>query len=94
MAVRLVVTMTAAKGKGDEFLKLFTAHAQNAVHKEPGCEQYEVFRSPADPDRFALLERWKDRKSLEGHQAAARARPAPYASLRGAPSAIEQFDVP
>ena len=32
---------------------------------EPGCEQFEVFQSVANPDRLALLERWTDPAALD-----------------------------
>ena len=34
------------------------------VMKEPGCEQFEVFQSVVNPDKLALLERWKDQAAL------------------------------
>ena len=48
MAVRLVVTMTSQTGKGDEFAKAFSANLPSA-QKEPGCEQYALFRSLEGP---------------------------------------------
>jgi quinol monooxygenase YgiN len=93
MAVRLVVTLTAAKGKGDEFARAFCANLPN-VQKEPGCEQYAFFRSLEDPDRFVLLERWKDQAALDVHAALLRSRPSSTASLRGGPPTMERYEVP
>ena len=93
MAVRVIVTMNAQKGRGDEFGRLFAANLPNVL-KEPGCEQYALFRSQEDPDRFVLLERWKDQRSLDTHLALARSRPAPHASLRAGAPVMERFEAP
>ena len=61
MAVRLVVTITAAPGKGAELAQVYKARCAEA-QKEPGCEQFEIFQSVANPDRLALLERWPTRR--------------------------------
>ena len=66
MAIRLVVTITAAPGKGSELAQAYRARCTEAM-KEPGCEQFEVFQSLMDPDRLALLERWKDQPALDAH---------------------------
>src|SRR5690606_12553936 len=34
---------------------------------EPGCLQYEVFRSLEFPNQFALLEAWADQESYDAH---------------------------
>ncbi len=44
MAIRLVVTITAAPGKGSELAQAFRTRCAG-VMKEPGCEQFEVFQS-------------------------------------------------
>jgi quinol monooxygenase YgiN len=66
MAIRLIVTMRATPGRGDELARAYEARCA-AVKSEPGCEQYEIFRSLVDPDRFVLLERWRDQAALERH---------------------------
>ena len=55
MSVRLVVTVTAAPGKGAELAQAYKARCAEAM-KEPGC-----------PDRLALLERWADQAALDVH---------------------------
>ena len=57
MAIRLVVTITAAPGKGSELAQVYKARCADAM-KEPGCEQFEIFQGVANPDKLALLERW------------------------------------
>ena len=66
MAIRLVVSITAAPGKGAELAQAYKARCTQAM-KEPGCEQFEVFQSVLHPDRFALLERWVDQAALDTH---------------------------
>jgi quinol monooxygenase YgiN len=66
MAVRLVVTINAAPGKGSELAQVFQTRC-NDVMQEPGCEQFEVFQSVLNPDKLALLELWKDQAALDAH---------------------------
>ncbi|HYJ14348.1 MAG TPA: antibiotic biosynthesis monooxygenase family protein [Candidatus Limnocylindria bacterium] len=66
MAVRLIVTITAATGKGSELGKLYKARCEDIVN-EPGCEQFEVFQSVVNPDHLVILERWTDQAALDFH---------------------------
>ncbi len=66
MSVRLVVTITAAPGKGTELAQVYKARCADAM-KEPGCEQFEIFQSAVNPDRLTLLERWTDQAALDVH---------------------------
>ena len=66
MAVRLVVTITAAPGKGSELAQAFQTRCTD-VMQEPGCQQFKVFQSVLNPDKLALLELWKDQAALDVH---------------------------
>lgn len=66
MSVRLVVTITAAPGKGAALLAEYRKRCTD-VMQEPGCEQFEVFQSALDPDKLVLLELWKDQAALDVH---------------------------
>jgi quinol monooxygenase YgiN len=66
MSVRLVVTLTAAPGKGSELARVFRGRCAE-VMQEPGCEQFEVFQSVLDPDKLTLLELWTDQAALDVH---------------------------
>jgi quinol monooxygenase YgiN len=66
MSVRLVVTITAAPGKGSELARVFRDRCAE-VRQEPGCEQFEVFQSALDPDKLTLLELWTDQAALDVH---------------------------
>jgi len=81
MSVRLVVTITAAPGKGAELAQAYTARCADCM-KEPGCEQFEVFRSVVNPDKLALLERWTDQMALDTHAKLNSTRPALHPELR------------
>ena len=66
MGIRLVITMTAAPGKGTELAQAMRGRCLEVV-KEPGCEQFEAFQSAVNPDRLTLLEHWKDQAALDVH---------------------------
>ena len=81
MAVRLIVTITAAPGKGSELGKLYKARCEDIV-KEPGCEQFEVFQSVVNPDHLVILERWTDQAALDVHSKVNTTRPPLPPELR------------
>jgi quinol monooxygenase YgiN len=81
MAIRLVVTITAAPGKGSELAQAYKARCAE-VMREPGCEQFEVFQSVVNPDKLTLLECWADQAALDAHAEVNRTRPALLPELR------------
>src|SRR5919106_5656157 len=81
MAVRLIVTITAAPGKGSELAQLYKGRCAD-VMKEPGCEQFEVFQSVVNPDKLTILERWSDQAALDAHAKVNSTRPPLPAELR------------
>jgi len=74
MAVRLVVTITAASGKGAQFAAAFKPRCE-ASRKDPGCLQFELFQSIFDPDKFTLIELWESQAALDNHAKLQAARP-------------------
>lgn len=90
MAVRLVVTLAAAPGKGADLAAAFRARCAE-VRQEPGCEQYEVFQSVLDPDRLTLLERWTDQAALDAHAKVNAARPPLPRGLRSGAGEREDY---
>jgi quinol monooxygenase YgiN len=74
MAIRLVITIMAAPGKGSDLAQAFKSRCAE-VMQEPGCEQFEVFRSAVNPDKLVLLEHWTDQAALDVHGEANKARP-------------------
>jgi quinol monooxygenase YgiN len=91
MAVRLVVTITATPGKGAELAATFKARCAE-VMKEPGCEQFEAFRSVLDPDRVILLERWTDQAALDAHARLSATHPPLAPQLRAGVSEREDYE--
>src|SRR3984893_13125186 len=81
MAVRLVVTITAAPGKGSELAQLMRARCEECM-KEPGCEQFEVFQSVLNTDKLASLERWSDHAAIDSHAKLTGSRPRLRPELR------------
>ena len=81
MAVRLVVTISAAPGKGPELAQSYTARCEDCM-KELGCEQFEVFQSVLNPDKLALLELWSDQAALDAHAELNATRPGLRPELR------------
>jgi len=66
MAIRLIVTINAAPGKGSELAQAYKGRCAE-VMAEPGCEQFEVFQSVVNPDKLTILERWTDKAALDAH---------------------------
>jgi quinol monooxygenase YgiN len=93
MAVRLVIQTRAAEGKGSDLAKLYPPRLLE-VQQEPGCEQYEVFQSVLDPDKFVLLERWSDAEALAVHSKLNQTRPpvAPPELRSGIPGEREDYE--
>jgi quinol monooxygenase YgiN len=81
MPIRLVVTITAAPGKGSELAQAYKGRCAE-VMKETGCEQFEVFQSVVNPDKLALLERWTDQAALDAHARSNITRPSLLPTLR------------
>jgi quinol monooxygenase YgiN len=81
MAIRLIVTITAAPGKGAELAQAYKERCAE-VMKEAGCEQFELFQSAVNTDKLAILERWTDAGSLDAHSRVQNARPPVRPDLR------------
>ena len=91
MSLRLLITLTAAPGKGAEFARALKTRCAE-VMREPGCEQFEVFQSAVNPDKLVLLELWKDQASLDAHSKMNAARaPLPEGLRSGVPGEREDY---
>ena len=91
MAIRLIVTINAAPGKGSELAQLYKGRCAD-VMQEPGCEQFEVFQSVVNPDKLTLLERWTDQASLDVHGKINSTRPSLPAELRAGTTEREDYE--
>jgi len=91
MPVRLVVSITAAPGKGSELAAAFRQRCAE-VMQEPGCQQFEVFQSVLNPDRLALLELWQDQAALDVHAGVNATRAPMPAGLRAGTGEREDYE--
>lgn len=66
--VRLVINMAAKEGMTDAYAEAWSPH-YDEVNAEPGCLQYELFRSTRNPQNLCLLEHWRDRAAFLTHWA-------------------------
>ena len=90
MAVRLVVTINAASGRGAELAQVFRQRCLD-VTQEPGCQEFEVFQSVLNPDKLALLELWKDQAALDAHAEVNATRAPLPDGLRGSAGSREDY---
>ena len=90
MTARLVVTITAAPGRGSELAQAYKTRCEECM-TEPGCEQFEVFQSVLNPDRLALLERWADEAALDAHAKLNSTRPSLRPELRAGAGEREDY---
>ena len=81
MTVRLIISITAAPGRGSDLAHAYGARCAE-VMKEPGCEQYEAFQSVLSPDNLVMLERWTDQAALDAHLQVNSTRPPLLPELR------------
>ena len=91
MAIRLIVTITAAPGRGSELAQAYKPRCAE-IMKEPGCEQFEVFQSVVNPDKLALLERWTDQAALDTHARLNSLRPPLLPELRMGSGEREDYE--
>ena len=81
MSVRLVISIDAEPGKGNELFQAMKARSADS-RKDAGCLQFEVFQSADNPDHLALLEHWESQAALDAHAKLNQSRPALPAGLR------------
>ena len=91
MSIRLVVTVTAAPGKGADLASAFEARAAEC-RKEPGCEQFDIFQGVTNSDEVVLLERWVDQAALDAHAKLNSTRPKLDATLRAGTGTREDYE--
>ena len=89
-AIRVVVQFTAdSPAIADEQVKGLAERAK-AVEAEPGCLQFEVFRSVAHPEKYALIERWESQEVLDARAGARGGGPPPLPA--GVRRTIEHYE--
>jgi quinol monooxygenase YgiN len=66
--VRLIIQFTAESAAEADKLVEGMADRCRSVQSEPGCVQFEVFRSALRPETYALLEHWTSEQALDEHR--------------------------
>ena len=92
MAIRLVVTITAAPGKGAELAQADKARCTQVMQGAWLRTVRSLPRASSNPDRFTLLERWADQAALETHAKVNQARPPLPAGLRAGAGEREDYE--
>ena len=73
--VRLVINFTADSAEiADKAVAGLVERCKKA-RQEPGCKQFEVFRSGLEPARYVLLEHWESPEALAVHASLNAANP-------------------
>ena len=73
--VRLVIQFTAETPElADKAIGSAVERCKRA-QQEPGCQQFEVFRSALRPEHYVLLELWESPEALAVHAEGMRANP-------------------
>ncbi len=78
--VRLIIQFTADNTEIADMAIAEAAERCKRVQQEPGCLQFEVFRSALQPEKYVLLEHWESKEALAVHaqlMAANPPRPTP-----------------
>jgi quinol monooxygenase YgiN len=65
--VRLIVQFTADSPETADKAIAEAAERCKRAQKEPGCLQFEVFRSALEPTKYVLLEHWESKEALAVH---------------------------
>jgi quinol monooxygenase YgiN len=76
-AVRVVVQFTADSAEIADKQMQALAERAGSVQKEPGCLQFEVFRSVSRPEKYALIELWESQAVLDERARARGGGPPP-----------------
>jgi len=75
--VRLIIQFTADSTEIADKAIAQAAERCKRVQGEPGCLQFEVFRSALQPERYVLLEQWESKEALAVHAQGMAASPPP-----------------
>lgn len=91
MTIGLIATIKVQSGKGAEFEAAFGKLQAAVKANEPGCLQYDLFRSKDEADTYVVYEQYADEAALEAHRSAPHARTlgaAVGATLAGRPQVL------
>lgn len=63
----ITVRFTLKAGFEEAFLQRVSQQARESVDREPGCRQFDVCRTDAEPGRVFLYEVYDDAAAFAGH---------------------------
>lgn len=67
-AIRAIINVTAASPEAAEIeLADRIARCRKTEAEEPGCVQFEVFRSAMRPECYVVLEHWESEEAFDTH---------------------------
>jgi quinol monooxygenase YgiN len=75
--VRLVIQFTAETPEQADAAIQRAVERCKSSSQEPGCLQFEVFRSALQPQKYVLLEHWESQQALDEHAKRNAANPPP-----------------
>jgi quinol monooxygenase YgiN len=67
MSTQIIVAAIVAAPDHAATVAQALEEAVHAARNEAGCEQYDLHRDVKDPNRFVMLERWRDEEALRQH---------------------------
>ncbi len=70
MTLALVVDFTILPDRLAEFERALIDNARQTRQAEPGCQQFDICRDPADGTHLFLYERYDDQAAIDAHLAA------------------------
>jgi len=65
--VRLIIQFTADSAETADKAIAAAVERCKSAQQEPGCQQFEVFRSALQPEKYVLLEHWESKDALAVH---------------------------
>lgn len=65
--IRVIITVEHASPESAMQMMQDWSSLCDAVRQEPGCQQFELYRSATDPCRVALLEAWDTNEHYDAH---------------------------
>lgn len=69
MTLALIVDFQIAPDHAEAFAAAIAHNAAQSVSVEPGCQQFDVCRDPADAGTFFLYELYDDQAAIAAHVA-------------------------
>ena len=66
----IIVEFDVLPDRADEFVEMFNREFVPRSLSEKGCELYELWRTPGEPTKLTVVERWTTKADHDAHLAA------------------------